>query len=720
MKKIVALVTSTLLLLLTVSCSGKLKTETASELSSESLYSLKTADISVSEDFSEILCLDSTDDTAFVFGKLSDNSYGGFTSDLGMKSFNGFTFEPSENESVISASQINKEKFAILTYADEQTFIRIFNTNGSEAESYECVDILSDEASFVKFYASNDCFYINENNDTITCIDNTGTICGTVVLNGKNILGTVNNCNEPPIVLLSNIDNKSFIASISGTSLSDVQECSNVPGSLLAACKGKGEYSVIGVFDDAMYGLKGNEWVKLTNFMDNDFNTYNVQELIMDSEDSFIFCMNNGEKTILKRVTKRSDAENMQRLTITMAMLYSDPQISYLIKNYNSSSDKYMVEAKIYCDDPSDKEALKQACRNFKMDLVSGNAPDIFPYSLDMPVDSFGAKESIFCDLYEFIDNDLDLKRGDFVDGFLEGLSSHGKLLMITPSFTIKTITCKDKYLEGTTDWNYDRMMEIYLKNADKTDLSLYAKFSSSRDAFINVILYDPFIDYEKGTCNFTDDNFIKMMKFFKENEIGSSNNSGNFTSDVIPELLQTDQIMLNVVDASNFLYLTKNSIEKIDFHEPASIIGYPTENGSLSYVEVNSGFSIFSNSDNKDGAWDFIKQSCFSDSYYHGTEGRNLFPAIEKYMDEQLDHIQTLYENDEEQQGFAPMTDSEREQCKAFAKSAAKNVIKRDQNVIPIIYEEIGAYFNGERSAEESALIIQDRISLYLSENYQ
>jgi hypothetical protein len=44
--------------------------------------------------------------------------------------------------------------------------------------------------------------------------------------------------------------------------------------------------------------------------------------------------------------------------------------------------------------------------------------------------------------------------------------------------------------------------------------------------------------------------------------------------------------------------------------------------------------------------------------------------------------------------------------------------VSRRDENIIKIISEEAPAFFEGQKSAAEVAGIIQNRVSLYVSEN--
>jgi len=47
-----------------------------------------------------------------------------------------------------------------------------------------------------------------------------------------------------------------------------------------------------------------------------------------------------------------------------------------------------------------------------------------------------------------------------------------------------------------------------------------------------------------------------------------------------------------------------------------------------------------------------------------------------------------------------------------------AKPAFENDEEIYGIISEETGAFFHGQKSAKEVADIIQNRVSIYLSEN--
>lgn len=184
-----------------------------------------------------------------------------------------------------------------------------------------------------------------------------------------------------------------------------------------------------------------------------------------------------------------------------------------------------------------------------------------------------------------------------------------------------------------------------------------------------------------------------------------------------------------------SFLHIVKGK-----FNEPVTFIGMPNDIGAgLSFrSDEYLTLSIMQSCENIDGAWEFIRDGFFSDSFYRDYYAKGNLPAIEKYLDEQIEATKelTMYEDPEtgklenwnyyalddeskERYYYDPFTDEEAEKYGDIVRKAAKCERRLDSTVYDILHEELDSYFNGERSAEESADIIQNCLSIYLSENY-
>ncbi len=137
------------------------------------------------------------------------------------------------------------------------------------------------------------------------------------------------------------------------------------------------------------------------------------------------------------------------------------------------------------------------------------------------------------------------------------------------------------------------------------------------------------------------------------------------------------------------------------------------------------------------EGAWEFIRDTYFTEDYYYGWNGLASFPALDKYLTEKTELEKTEQTIEDETTGeqitaysyylgtdedyvyYEPFTEYEAKKYDDFVREAVKHRRNYNFTVRDILSEELTAYFEGERSAEETAEVIQNRVSIYVSENY-
>ena len=409
---------------------------------------------------------------------------------------------------------------------------------------------------------------------------------------------------------------------------------------------------------------------------------------------------------------------------------------------YNSAKpdSPYRVEVKDYGNPYSLHD---DRITNLHQDILSGNAPDVITFNSEITPGSFGARESIFVDLYTLLDKDTELKREDFLDGYLEGLDFNGKLLQISPSFSFKTMVVKDKFLDGLTSWNYDQFAERIKALPEGMRINTWANMEMNYN-FLQLVDYSEFVDYENAVCNFEDAGFIKAMNIIRDNHIGLTleeydswlNESGGF--DVYNQgQYINDESMIYDMDLGGWFGLRQTLHAR--FNEPATLVGYPNENGNGSFVQPSNCMGIMANSPCIEGAWDFIKTVYFSEGYYtdtNGVFGGWQYPAVEEYYVKQLEEQKNATYTDENGETFRgdnlwigpdsddfityyEFTDEECEKYDKIVREAAKDVRQGDNVIYNIIREETMPFFEGDITAEKAAEIIQNRVSIYLSERY-
>ena len=169
--------------------------------------------------------------------------------------------------------------------------------------------------------------------------------------------------------------------------------------------------------------------------------------------------------------------------------------------------------------------------------------------------------------------------------------------------------------------------------------------------------------------------------------------------------------------------------LQKITYGEDVTFVGFPNASKNGSAIYPNIELAISSKSASQDAAWDFVK-TFFADDYQES--GSYAWPvklsAIEKkketdqkvqtYTDEKGKEVpvdETYTVNGKEVK-LGAVTDEECEKVMTYLKSL-NQVLRYDMKIYEIMEEETGAYFAGQKSAEETAKLIQNRVQTYLNE---
>ncbi len=744
MKRLIALTMALGMICGCTACGEKPKenSENSAPLAETQKLMLNAADIEMGDNFKSIRCLsrDPLGGNILTFGELKSGDFAGFVSNNSFGDYTQFRFTPQEGEFICNAALLTGGRKAVLTTLDGETMVYIYDREGNMQKNLNCGEILTSER-FGKIYNCNDEIIINDDNRILTIVSLDGEILGTIDLTPYHVHGVSLDSEGIPTVVYSGEDT-TYTAQIEGTELVNKQKCSALTDTAYTMTAGFGEYRLAAMFNGMLYGLKDNSWIKLCDFIDNDFNSISIYSLTMTGENEFAAAMSEANGSTMKLLTEADISALESKTVIRVANLVSGDLVNAPAKAYNSAKpdSPYRVEVKDYGNAYS---LYDDRITNLHQDILSGNAPDVITFNSEITPGSFGARESIFVDLYTLLDKDTELKREDFLDGYLEGLDFNGKLLQISPSFSFKTMVVKDKFLDGLTSWNYDQFAERIKALPEGMRINTWANMEMNYN-FLQLVDYSEFVDYENAVCNFEDAGFIKAMNIIRDNHIGLTleefdswiNESGGF--DVYNQgQYINDESMIYDMDLGGW-YTLRQALHA-QFNEPATLVGYPNENGNGSFVLPSNCMGIMANSPCIEGAWDFIKTVYFSEGYYtdtNGVYGGWQYPTVEEYYVKQLEEQKNATYTEENGETFRgdklwigpdmedvvtyyEFTDEECEKYDKIVREAAKDVRQGDNVIYNIIREETMPFFEGECTAERATQNIQNRVSIYLSERY-
>ncbi len=504
------------------------------------------------------------------------------------------------------------------------------------------------------------------------------------------------------------------------------------------------------------YNLETQEMTELLNWIDSDIDSDSLSSISPISAEE-IFCIGydytgGRSKVEVTRLTKVDPKDVVEKTVLTMAVQYLGYDVRKAIIAFNKSNEKYRISVNDYSK-YNTEENYSGGAEKLNTDLISGIVPDIiYVDGYNMPVDSFISK-GLFADLYPIMDNDPDFNRGDYLQNVFEAYSRDGKLYSIISSFNVYTVMGKSSDVGTEMGWTMDDLNAVMATKPE----GMVSFANTSRDSILMMSTFmslDSFIDRATGRCSFDDGNFAKFLEFAaqfpsqEEIEMGYSTarsservalsiaagdyiGGGGYTYVSDEERIRNGEALLQMT----YLYEYNDyMVKKYAYGEEPTYIGFPTSQGIGSVIMGDMEFALYSKSKNLQGGWEFIKYF-LSDEHQSTIEWS--FPVKRSRLDELakvameppsytwtdengVEHVETYprtYWIGGESIEMDDMTQADIDKVNELL-FAVNTAMVYDTKVQEIIAEEAEAFFNGQRSAQDAAGIVQSRVQTYISEN--
>ena len=416
---------------------------------------------------------------------------------------------------------------------------------------------------------------------------------------------------------------------------------------------------------------------------------------------------------------------------IKLYALYLDMDIKRQILEFNKNSLEYEIELTSYDDFAVDD--YQDGITKLNNDLIAGNLPDILVLNSSMPVDSYIAK-GLLANIYDFMDKDETISREDFLTNVFEAYEVNGKLYEVIPTFTINTLVGKTSQVGPEQGWTMEEFIEFVDSHPEASVFG--SRWDTKSSMLSNFVSYNyrSFVDKETGKCSFNSDDFTRLLEFCnrfpKEFNYSDEEYDENYWNTYEARFRNGTSLLENAY-ISRFSRLREYELGS--FGEPITFKGFPGNEGG-SVISSYTSIAITSKANNKDGAWDFVKYF-YSEDYQDQYANNNAynFPirisSLEKQAESAKERPYWEDENGEKQYydnnywiggesiNLGVNTDEDNARMMEFIKSVHVSG-RYDQKVYEIINEEAAAYFEGQKSANEVADIIQNRVANYIAEN--
>lgn len=397
---------------------------------------------------------------------------------------------------------------------------------------------------------------------------------------------------------------------------------------------------------------------------------------------------------------------------------------------FNQTSEEYRIVTKEYSV-YNTYEDYSAGMTKLNNDIITGNMPDILvnnEYN-PLPIETYISKGWI-ADVNKLIESDEELSQVEFMQNVFDAYSVDGKLYYVVPNFEVYTMAAKESLVGDRSSWTMEDMQQVLAGMGEEAR----AFGDMTRDGFMYMVMRycgNQFVDVSTGKCSFDSEDFISMMEFamtLPEEFTYDDDYWMNYDWEAEQSQYRENRTLMmsaNLYEFSSNIAMIINGY----FGEPVSFVGFPTESGSGSYLQSSTTYALAAKSANLEGAWQFVR-------YYLTEEYQKevtYFPVNKAlFFEESLDAMERPYWEDEngekqyydntmyingEEITIPPLSQEQLDQVTDYIQSV-NNRYYYNEDIANIVNEEMGAFYSGQKSAQDVADVIQRRVQIYVDEN--
>lgn len=443
-----------------------------------------------------------------------------------------------------------------------------------------------------------------------------------------------------------------------------------------------------------------------------------------------IYISTDGEYGILQ---KADDVDLTNVTTIDIAYVTADDHLVEKIVEFHKTNGAVHVNTKdysVYNTDENENGGVTMLVQDILNDIY---VPDLVCGLGDSVVITTLLEQGKFTDLYTFIETDAEIQKEDLVGAVVNTYEIDGKLSAAVPDFQIKTLLAPKSVVGDRTSWTTEEMLDIALSSAEQ-GVSLMNR-QTADEWLKSGMAYTSFIDMKNFTCSFDSDTFRKLLQYIS----------------ILPEVEEETENMFEPYQTGRMVLFPRRYYGVNDYQGDPVIydgeefvrIGYPDEGHILWNVTGKSmAYLIPDKAVHKDEAWSFLRtlildvpdvkiespnglrmlrstnekhKSAFSMyTYFYKYNGQvSLWYG---YREDKMPDENGLVNG--EPGVLVTYDETKYDTFLDWMDEAGSSIVgKMPLELKNIIDEEVNAFRSGMKDAEETATVIQSRVSLWLAE---
>ncbi len=350
-------------------------------------------------------------------------------------------------------------------------------------------------------------------------------------------------------------------------------------------------------------------------------------------------------------------------------------------------------------------------------------------------------RKGAFVDLYKFMETDSEVTKSALNETFLKLSENEGKLYSLSPFFTVQTLIGEEQYVGTEEGWTFADFVAGWEKMPDNATI---ANANTADNVYYNVLRSNDqyFIDNQNAQVHFDSPEFKEMLEFCNSFPYypEKDNQQMSYDYDYYSPVYVDDLSISGIMDSTYFddNYREDNSAKACNY----TFVGYPSEDGNGAYIMPwGDTFSICTSATDEEqkGAWEFIR-TFLTEEWQAGNavqvqeytengetlrniSGENGLCVNNKAFDRVAEAIINgeYFDGKGSRQGTEytydlPTWDNVNE-LKRYIGTINRLETDIDRPLFNIMTEEVLSYFAGEKSLDEAVDNIQNRTSIWVSE---
>lgn len=412
-----------------------------------------------------------------------------------------------------------------------------------------------------------------------------------------------------------------------------------------------------------------------------------------------------------------SGESNKKTITVAGYWLNDLSELTSAVKTFNASNTEYVVEIRDYlteCSvDPSINEntdIFEEALRRLNLDIINGTGPDILICGDSLPFESY-QNNGVFTDIQPLMDQDPNFNINEYFENILTIRETNEKLFLIPTRFRITGMATQKSFVGMRDGWTIQEFDQLARNLPSGVRMLQNPSTQTEMLSEIVRVHFDRLVDWKAGTVNFNDDVFFDCLRFAQSYGRNDIDGEVETLSEISPVRLEA------IISLYGYIEIRDR------YGDDFAFLGWPCENRDGILGTSDYFLAIMEDSDQKDGAWLFIKEMLGNESQTAAVncgEPVNYFLPLRKSVLE--DEFAFLKYSAEKEY---PFSTERQEHITAFYSellSIIENIDDGNPGYNPeiesILTDEATLFFAGEKTLAETSEIINDRLSIYVSEH--